>query len=118
MEFKGTPGPWYWGDGFSETQEKYADCQLYGAEDEVVIPIRIDHHEPIWDVNDGYCDGELSEPEIFPNEYDRALIASSTGLLASCIELLARIESDIGNTPEGERAKAIITQALGGADHA
>lgn len=42
--------PWRWGDGYALSGVKYADCQLYDRHHNAIIPIRVDHHEPIWDV--------------------------------------------------------------------
>lgn len=75
MLSKVTPWPWNWGDGYDTDQDctfsegdKYADYRLMGQSDSEVIPIRVDHYEPIWDTK---------EPDegISPKAEDRALIA-------------------------------------------
>lgn len=50
--------PWHWGEGWGNRplgdplpDTKYADCQLYDANNNTVIPIRYDHYEPIWDIS-------------------------------------------------------------------
>ena len=81
---KATGGNWFWGDGWNASTEgkKYADMQLK-TNSSIIIPIRIDHYEPIWD-----ADEECSEP----SKDDRNFIA-----LAGSIDLpaiLAACERD------------------------
>jgi len=88
-----TPGPWHWGDGWDKPHtvgedgdcEKYMSMQLLGFNDAEIIPIRIDHREPIWDVDES-CDQ--------PHDADRALIAAAPALLAHI---------DSGWTPVSEK---------------
>jgi len=119
-----TPGPWYWGDGWDHrppadedeprpSNTKYADCQLYGADDAVIIPIRYDHYEPIWDIDDEEC----------PSKEDRALMAAAPDLLdalkqaASALEIAA--EEPTSNPAyyvhKAKEARAAIAKAEGAA---
>lgn len=51
------PGPWIWGSDWETLEyvssegggDKYADLALRDAGGHEVVPIRIDHYEPIWD---------------------------------------------------------------------
>lgn len=89
---KATARPWHWGDGWKRPHntrpgdpasyagcERYMRLQLFGPNDEEIIPIRIDHFESEWD-----CD-ENCEP---PTAADRAFILravnSFDALLAAC----------------------------------
>src|SRR6266566_4956218 len=84
-----TPGPWAWGpdwdtlrwrgvDEFEDT-DKYADLYLRGANQSEIIPIRIDHHAPIWDTGD---------PREEPCKADRELIAHAPGDLQFLLDLV------------------------------
>lgn len=77
-----TPGPWKWGDAYEQYERepwgnkdydgpKYADMRLVAGNTEI-LPIRIDHHEIIWDSANGL--GDLSKA-------NRALIAAAPDLL-------------------------------------
>jgi hypothetical protein len=67
--------PWHWANGYDDLEEahraydededpehtneygefqidKYIDCQLLDADNKPIIPIRIDHYEPIWDTHE------------------------------------------------------------------
>ena len=78
-----TPGPWHWGKGFSDINQMYAECQLFGGPvHSVIIPIRIDHHEPVWDID------QEQPGTVFPSAADRALIAAAPALLDACIHAL------------------------------
>jgi len=80
-----TPEPWYWDDFDAamlgeEYEEgcgfpKYADCYLSGSDGRAIIPIRIDHGDPIWDI---------SRDSIFPTKFDR-------GRIVACVNALAGI---------------------------
>lgn len=94
MADKHTPGPWHWGDGWEEAIDddgaliigedaeeetgnepiKYADLQLFGANNVEVIPIRIDHFGVIFD-------GDRIAPA------DRKLIAAAPDLLAELVKI-------------------------------
>lgn len=81
---KHSPAPWTWQDGFVDIRDKYADCRLLAADGSEVLPIRMDHHDPIWDVDPGITDdGDESEPVIKPSPEDRALLAAAPDLLAA-----------------------------------
>jgi len=82
-----TPGPWEWGDGYSDPTEKYADCRLVGHSGQVdVIPIRGDHYQPIWDTWWPDQDEE-DEGIIEPREPDRKAIAALPDLYEALREL-------------------------------
>lgn len=97
LDVQATPGPWYWGDGFdlrvgpccadedeSGGSNKYLDCCLQ-SKDKDVIPIRVDHHEPIWD-----CDEYLSDP----SPEDRNLIAEYRTLAVELAKRLKGLSTD------------------------
>lgn len=48
LEARASAGPWVW--NWSNEMSKYVDCRLMGKHGEI-IPIRIDHYEPIWDID-------------------------------------------------------------------
>lgn len=87
-----SPGPWTWGEGWSDIQgkrtydnfdiDKYGDVALYSRED-AILPLYIDHYEMMWD--DKYY---TTRPE------DRELIAHAREdieyLLNVIDELMAR----------------------------
>jgi hypothetical protein len=90
---KHTPGPWRWGDDWPTVDqydehrgecggEKYADCQLYGADGSEIIPIRYDHYAPLWDTAD--------PPS--PKPADRSLIAAAPELLDELKNLVEKFE--------------------------
>ena len=102
-----TPGEWVWGDGWDHPDlesfnndpnanwpEKYMDMGLHGAKEKVVIPIRVDHREMIWD-------GDLLNPS------DRALIADAPQLLAELRE--AREDVQV----ERETLKTVVEERNG-----
>lgn len=80
-----TPGPWYWGEDWDRLDyqgpegggDKYADLQLRGPNQHEVIPIRIDHYEPIWD---------CGNPNDGPTAADRALIAHAPEDIAALLK--------------------------------
>ncbi len=111
-------GLWHWGDGYTNLPsdadtfdgDKYADCQLYCGE-AVVIPIRFDHYEPMWDIQYG---------DIYPTAEQRAFIARA----CNCHdELLAACEAVCSGDGQGTRVlanlrricAAAIAKAEGGA---
>jgi len=77
------PEPWQWDDFdaalfVKEPYEdgefpKYADCYLSGSDGRAIIPIRIDHGDPIWDI---------SRDSIFPTKADRDRIVACINALA------------------------------------
>ena len=84
-----TPGPWKWGSdwdtyhpsspspgssGYSSEGSggKYANLGLYGRNGERIIPLRVDHYAPEWDI-------ELAD-EHLPSKADRDLIADAPRL--------------------------------------
>lgn len=81
-----SPAPWRWqGDwpdvqgkagGVDEHEDgypKFADLRLLDASGQNILPIRIDHYDPLWD-----DDGTMAEP----TPADRALIEASPDMLA------------------------------------
>lgn len=98
---KATAGPWCWGDDWqglkvSEPDEydgdKYADLQLMGAR-ESIIGLRIDHHQPEWDVRD---------PREAPNAADRAFIATARDDVPW---LCARLREALGLSPSSDATR-------------
>lgn len=96
LDQKASPGPWSWGDGFEEFEpqpngemtdgvgtNKYLDCQLQ-SKHEIIIPIRVDHYEPIWD-----CGEFLNAPMM----EDRELIAEYRTLAVE-METAAFLDAD------------------------
>lgn len=114
-----TPGEWAWGDGFTvlphdedgrDPEAKYADCQLINDEGLVVIPIRLDHYEPIWDI-DPHDEGAIQ-----PSPEDRAFIAHARTGYPQCLAALklavAALEDEARNVdPESNWQHARNTLA-------
>lgn len=99
LEAKATKGPWVWGNGWDdpilasedsdERGSKYADCRLLGPDGAEVIPIRVDHYEPIWDTTER-CEQ--------PTRDDRALIAALRNAaphLIAVVDIATRIRDDM-----------------------
>ena len=92
-EARATKGPWKWGDGYAEMDEKYADCRLLGPNESEVIPIRVDHRAPIWDTRLPHeDDDEIDRDNLntLPCEADRDFIAS---LRNAAPRLLAEVKA-------------------------
>ena len=112
---KHTPGPWMWGTEFSklgrgdEEIPKFANCCLCGPDGQDIIPIRIDHGEPLWDIDPGAWNG------VFPTKADRDLIAAAPDLLEACRKALSEYSThDQGTIDTRMALRAAIAKATGG----
>lgn len=101
---KHSPAPWRWGDGFSNLEDKYADCQLYDNNSIPIIETRIDHHTPIWDTDEA-----ISKP----SAADRALIAAAPDLLTVCERALDGFFKSCPNSDIRVALEATIAKATG-----
>ena len=88
-----TKRPWRWNDGYEAMSDKYADCQLVDADGDAVIPIRIDHHEAIWDTEHPTSDDEDNprEYDVRPTAEDRELIVAAVNALPSLLDDLEKL---------------------------
>lgn len=92
-----SPHPWAWGADWATLDyqgrdgggDKYADLQLRDSQGVGILPVRIDHYEPIWD---------CARPDKEPNAADRVLIAHAPADIAYLLGVL------------GEARAALATQ--------
>ena len=95
LHAEASPPPWYWGNGYNADLKaneedgqavKYADCQLFsgtGLDSDVeVIPIRVDHYQPIWDI---------PWDNATPHKADRDLISESRNALPLLVAALREL---------------------------
>lgn len=109
-----TPGPWKWGDGFAEIADpsdtyddtklpKYADCSLVDPHGRDIIPIRIDHGQPIWDIE---------TDDVRPNAADRALIAAAPFMYEAITRFLAKVSSASDDVRFSEAARQLVMSSV------
>ncbi len=116
-------GLWRWGDGYTNLPsdadtfdgDKYADCQLYCGE-AIVIPIRFDHYEPMWDIQYG---------DIYPTIEQRAFIARACNchdeLYAALRGMVEAYDLEHEQSPFADQiaahkaARAVLAKAKGSA---
>lgn len=110
LEAKASAGPWVW--NWSDEMSKYVDCRLMGKHGEV-IPIRVDHHEPIWDV-----DNTEGLVHVEPTKNDRDAIVGFRNSMKALLAIAeaAKRKRDIEKQrdhDEQEHAAAGMTFSVG-----
>ena len=102
-EKKATEAPWEWQDGFTSIDDKYADCRLLAGEVEI-IPIRVDHHESIWDIDPD----DIGSDAIRPLDGDRNLIAILRNNARAMLRLLRAYRAEIDTHRRFRVEQAVI----------